>query len=243
MSEPLASFLSPDIRKQVKRCACQMVFRFGNQGTLQSNHALVLPIGQVWLKVAIVPGGTPFLLSNTLMRVLRAQIDCFRKQLISSLLKEAVPLTLTTYCLPSVSLRLHSCLPSCWSLRPSCLLCVCFCLPSCWSLRPPCLPSCLPLSAVSSPFLLVTVSVLSPFCFLLSSSLFCSRWSLCPSCLPSVSFCLPSCWSLCPPCLPSCLPCLKDGLGNDSLLSHLFGVCGGVILCVCVYVCACLFAF
>lgn len=53
VSELLAN-LSPDIRKQVKRCACQVVFRFGNQGALQSNRALVLPIGQVWLKVAIV---------------------------------------------------------------------------------------------------------------------------------------------------------------------------------------------
>ena len=85
-------------------------------------------------------------------------------------------------------------------------------------------PSCLPLSPVLFPFLLVTVSALSPFCFLLlvavsALSPFCllsclpSCWSLCPPCLPSVSFCLPSCfpscWSSCPPCLPSCLRLLS----------------------------------
>ena len=60
---------------------------------------------------------------------------------------------------------------SCWSLCPPCLPSVSLrlrsCLPSCWSLCPPCLPSvsfCFPLSPVLSPFLLVTVSGLSPFC-------------------------------------------------------------------------------
>jgi hypothetical protein len=36
--------LSDDIRKQVKRCRCDVIFRFGNQGLLKSEHAIVVPI-------------------------------------------------------------------------------------------------------------------------------------------------------------------------------------------------------
>ena len=56
--------LSPSIRKQVSRCQCKVTFRFGNQGTLTSDHALVIPVGNLNLKIAIVKGSTPFLLSN-----------------------------------------------------------------------------------------------------------------------------------------------------------------------------------
>ena len=67
--------LSHDIRKQVKRCRCDVIFRFGNQGLLKSEHAIVVPIGSLGLKIAVVPGTTPFLLSNTLLRALNASID------------------------------------------------------------------------------------------------------------------------------------------------------------------------
>ena len=67
--------LSPDIRNRVRRCRCDVMFRFGNQGLLKSDHALVVPIGSLGLKIAVVPGTTPFLLSNTLMRALGATID------------------------------------------------------------------------------------------------------------------------------------------------------------------------
>ena len=63
------------------------------------------------------------------------------------------------------SFCLRSCLPSCWSLCPPCLLSA--------SLCPPCLP----------PVFLCLASCL-PSC-----------WSLCPACLPSVSFCSSSCLS------------------------------------------------
>ena len=64
--------LSDGVRKLVTRVKCQVVFKFGNEGTLQSDHALVIPIKPLKLKAAIVPGGTPFLVSITLMRALRA---------------------------------------------------------------------------------------------------------------------------------------------------------------------------
>ena len=66
----LLAALRPEVRKQVQRCRCSVVFRFGNQGTLESKHALVVPIGPLKLKIAIVPGHTPFLLSNTLLRAI-----------------------------------------------------------------------------------------------------------------------------------------------------------------------------
>ena len=56
--------LHPEIRKRTYRCKCKITFRFGNEGTLDSQHAIVIPLGQVGLKIAVVPGGTPLLLSN-----------------------------------------------------------------------------------------------------------------------------------------------------------------------------------
>ena len=67
--------LDPSIKNQVKRCKCEVIFRFGNQGTLKSEHAIMIPMFGLGLKIAIVPGTTPFLLSNTLLRALGASID------------------------------------------------------------------------------------------------------------------------------------------------------------------------
>ena len=88
--------LSSDSRKLVKRCRCSIAFRFGNQATLESTHALIIPIGKLMLKVAIVPGRTPFLVSNTLVRALKASIDAERDVLISRSLACEVPLKLTS---------------------------------------------------------------------------------------------------------------------------------------------------
>ena len=124
----------------------------------------------------------------------------------------------------------------------SCLPSVSFCFPSCWSLCPPCLPSCLPLSRVLSPFLLVTVSVLFPFCFLFPQTVYCQGFSfpfllvivsaLSPFLLV-VSVLSPFCFLLSSFLSPFLLMSQKRGLGNASLLSHLFGAYGGVIFCTC----------
>ena len=87
--------LDSTIRSQLQRCPCNITFRFGNEGTLSSEQALVLPIGSFKLKIAVVPGGTPFLLSNTLMRALQVRIDCHRKCLSSPLSDCEIPLELT----------------------------------------------------------------------------------------------------------------------------------------------------
>ena len=87
--------LEASVRSQISRCDCRITFRFGNEATLTSTQALVVPIGNLKLKIAIVPGGTPFLISNTLMRAIHAQVDCHQRVLTSPQLSHAIPLELT----------------------------------------------------------------------------------------------------------------------------------------------------
>ena len=87
--------LQPSTRQKLYRCPCEITFKFGNQGTLTSSQALVVPVGDFHLKVAIVPGSTPFLISNTMMRALQAKIDCHHQRLSSPWFKNPVPLQLT----------------------------------------------------------------------------------------------------------------------------------------------------
>ena len=94
VSEFLQS-LNPEHRERVQRCPCQIVFRFGNQQTLTSQHAIVIPVGDLLLKIAVVPGNTPLLLSNSLMRALRASIDCEDHRLKSPRLNKPIQLQLT----------------------------------------------------------------------------------------------------------------------------------------------------
>ena len=91
----LINGLEPQVRAKLKRCPCNITFRFGNEGTLTSKQALVVPVGNRLLKIAIVEGGTPFLLSNALMRALEAQIDCQSRKLVSPMLSKPIDLHLT----------------------------------------------------------------------------------------------------------------------------------------------------
>ena len=88
--------LEPEIRSRLRRCPCEITFRFGNQATLTSSQALVIPIGPPSLKIAIVPGGTPFLLSNTLMRAIHASIDCRSHEMHSPMFSSPVKLQLSS---------------------------------------------------------------------------------------------------------------------------------------------------
>ena len=77
--------LPPNIRNCVRRSSSNVVFRFGNQGTLKANHAnhaMVVPVCGMWLKISVVEGSTPFLISNTLLRALGAMIDTANHQLV-----------------------------------------------------------------------------------------------------------------------------------------------------------------
>ena len=87
--------LHPDIQKSLKRCPCKVTFRFGNLSFLHSEQALVVPIHGYQVKIAIVPGSTPFLLSNTLLRTLGAVIDTDEKILHAKKFNRSFPLQLT----------------------------------------------------------------------------------------------------------------------------------------------------
>ena len=95
IGELLAS-LDPQVRRMVSRCPCDITFRFGNHGVLQSRQALVVPSHGLLLKIAVVPGSTPFLLSNTLLRMLGAVIDTERKVLHATKINRDIPLIFTS---------------------------------------------------------------------------------------------------------------------------------------------------
>ena len=88
--------LHPSVRQNVRRCRCEVTFRFGNQGTLDSQFAMVIPIGRLGLKIAVVPGRTPLLLSNTLLRTLKATVDVANQQMHSPFLKVPIQLNLNS---------------------------------------------------------------------------------------------------------------------------------------------------
>ena len=92
----LLNGLDPTIRKSVSRCPCNVTFRFGNHGILQSQQAIVVPIHGLLLKIAVVPGATPFLLSNTLLRALGATIDTTNHMLHATKISKSFPLNLTS---------------------------------------------------------------------------------------------------------------------------------------------------
>ena len=67
--------LPADCRREVRKVKSDITFRFGNSGTLSAKHALLLPAsGAKWVRVEIVPGNTPLLISNRLLRDLDAVI-------------------------------------------------------------------------------------------------------------------------------------------------------------------------
>eukprot|EP00435_Cladocopium_sp_Y103_P038581 s1016_g10.t1 len=88
--------LHPEVKQHVRRSSSHVVFRFGNQGTLQATHAMVIPVCGMWLKISVVEGATPFLISNTLLRALGALIDTKNHQLILPSHNTQIPLQLTS---------------------------------------------------------------------------------------------------------------------------------------------------
>ena len=97
-SQHVANFLQnirPEVKSQIQRCSCDIVFRFGNQGTLKSTQAMVVPVCGMLLKVAVVPGATPFLISNTLIRALGAMIDTEKNELVLNRHQARIPLLLS----------------------------------------------------------------------------------------------------------------------------------------------------
>ena len=76
--------------------AVNMTFRFGNNGTVECKQALYIPVGPIWIKIAIVESHTPFLISNNLFRNLKAIIDTDQQQVHFRVLQCTVPLHLSS---------------------------------------------------------------------------------------------------------------------------------------------------
>ena len=91
--QELLQQLKPDIRKSIRKQKVDLVFRFGNNQTLQSSVAVVFPLHREWIRVAVVPGKTPFLLSSNFLQTIGAVIDTQECTLWSKLLGRYVPVT------------------------------------------------------------------------------------------------------------------------------------------------------
>ncbi len=87
--------LPKTVQARVREQEVSMTFRFGNNSTVSSTRALLIPIGQVWLRIAIVNSNTPFLISNTVFRSLGATIDTQEQIVHFKKLKCSVPLKLS----------------------------------------------------------------------------------------------------------------------------------------------------
>ena len=63
----LLSGLPAECRKQARKIQSGVTFQFGNSGTLTSKFALILPApGSTWIRIEVIPGETPLLISNRL---------------------------------------------------------------------------------------------------------------------------------------------------------------------------------
>jgi hypothetical protein len=70
----LLQSLHENHRSQVKWYPSETVFRFGNHGILRSIGALFVPFGDMWMKIEVVKGSTPFLISNAFLHALHADL-------------------------------------------------------------------------------------------------------------------------------------------------------------------------
>ena len=83
------------IRKAVRKVPCRTVFRFGNSSTVQSDHAILVPLKQWYVRICVVPSQTPFLISNNVFRTLGAKIDTAHDTVEFSRLGLQMPLELS----------------------------------------------------------------------------------------------------------------------------------------------------
>ena len=78
----ILSSLSRECQKNVRKVRSKATFRFGNSGTLDSKWALLIPTSEgAWIRVEVVNGSTPLLISNRLLRELDAIIHVRKGQI------------------------------------------------------------------------------------------------------------------------------------------------------------------
>ena len=81
------------VEGEIKKAPSSVTFRFGNSGTLQSTFAVFFPRKTGgWIRIEVVPGRTPFLLSNSVLRSLRAVIDTDEKHVWFKGFRGSIPL-------------------------------------------------------------------------------------------------------------------------------------------------------
>ena len=88
----LLNNLPSEIQRQARKTKCKLIFKFGNHQTLPSKVALLLPLQGTWIRIAIVEGKTPFLLSSSMKHV-QAVIDTEKGTLWSKRLNRNLHMT------------------------------------------------------------------------------------------------------------------------------------------------------
>ena len=100
----LINSLPAAIRQRVQFGKSETVFRFGNNGTLPSVGALYIPFGENWMRLEVVNGETPFLLSNAFLKATAADVCSTESALFFRKLGVSVPLQLNAKGLYTVEL-------------------------------------------------------------------------------------------------------------------------------------------
>ena len=84
--------LPSEVQRRVNWKKSETVFRFGNNAVLPSLGALYVPFGRRWLRIEVVEGETPFLLSNSFLKALNADVCTSNSSLRLNTLNKHVPL-------------------------------------------------------------------------------------------------------------------------------------------------------
>ena len=91
----LLASLPARVRNRVQWGKSDTVFRFGNNGTLASVGALYIPFDDKWMRLEVVSGETPFLLSNAFLRATAADVMSSDSELMFRKHGLRVPLQVT----------------------------------------------------------------------------------------------------------------------------------------------------
>ena len=89
--ELLKSFPS-QVQKHVSWKKSETVFRFGNNAVFSSIGAVYIPFVRRWLNIAVIPGETQFLLSNSFLKAIDADVCTNKSCLRLNLCGAEIPL-------------------------------------------------------------------------------------------------------------------------------------------------------
>ena len=78
----LIASLPASVQSRVQWGKSDTVFRFGNNATLSSVGALYIPFGGCWMRLEVVSGDTPFLLSNAFLKATSADVSSRNSELV-----------------------------------------------------------------------------------------------------------------------------------------------------------------